>query len=110
MAFDWPVAVCHCDCERKIGLPVDDWQVVVSSSLAVTMHIHSVNSQVCALLLVVANDNIISVGVWTLNHNISVTFDFFQFRKIGHNITVVHVQIPAIFYYFGDKTRSGGER
>ena len=24
LAFDWPVTVCHCNCDRKIGLPVDD--------------------------------------------------------------------------------------
>ena len=62
LAFDWPVAACHCNCVRKIGLPVVyDWQVVVNSSSS--QCIHSVNSQLFALSLVLAYDIIISVVV-----------------------------------------------
>ena len=33
LAFDWLVAVCHYNCDKKIGLYVDDdWQVVAHSS------------------------------------------------------------------------------
>ena len=62
LASDWPVAVCYCNCGRKIGLSVDDdWQVVVNSSSS--QCIQSVIGQLHVFSLVLTSD-IISVGVW----------------------------------------------
>ena len=44
LAFDWPVSVCHCDCEKKLGQSADD-----SSS---SQWIHSVIGQLWLLSLV----------------------------------------------------------
>ena len=49
LAFDWPVTICHCNCERQIGQSVDDWQVVVNSSPS--QRVHSVIGQLRALSL-----------------------------------------------------------
>ena len=103
LAFDRPVALCHCNCNRKIGLPVDDWQVVVNDSSP--QCIHSMISQLCVLSLVLTSEIITSVGVLkyqheALNQNILVAFDFFQFWRDRHNITVVCVQPPGSIYCF----------
>ena len=99
----------HWDCDRKRGLfVVYTWQVVVLSSLSQCIHSVNVlvNSQLCALSLVLAN--VITISVITLNFepNYLVCIWFFQHWTIGYDITVVCAQLLAIFYY-GDITRFG---
>ena len=100
LAFEWPVAVCYCNCERKIGMLVDDdWQVVVSSSSSQWIH-----SAINWLSLVPTTEIIISIGVWkyqpsTLSQNILVSFDFSLFWRVMLEIIVAYVQLPAIFSF-----------
>ena len=109
--FDWPVAVCHCNGDRKLGLSVDDdWQVVVSSSSSIFIQWTH-----CDWLITCAS---IGSDLWDHNFSLSLKVStlnfeskylgynwFFLVLRVRHDITAFCVQLPAIFLFLWYRQR-----
>ena len=83
LVFDWPDSVCYCECEKKLGQPLDgDLQLLLYSSSSQLIHLVIGHLRVLSLVDLMKSQfqlEFESINPQLLNQNILVTFILFQF-------------------------------